>query len=413
MSVFTYFLKKNLLFFTVFSLFSIPDSANAEEIPEYFTAVRPIGMGDAFTAVANDENSIWTNPAGIGRVRKARSRNAFSIVKFPNVIGGTNSEGYSFNKAYKSSAEKNVDEIISGAEGLADKPFWARAAAFPVTLFNAGREVPMAFGLLSNTTAKIVIPSDTPDVARIEAISDVGGVLSLGFTTVANRMNIGLQARPIARYAYEDRIPSQDLLNKGVMTERLQAGANKSQAVALDAGIMMTLGDFWFPTFGAAIFNIPVGCKSNYLNPFTEKPERVCGTVYSGSFANEDALSTVDPTDIRVGISITPRLSQKIAVRLALDGHHLPAGDTSASYGLQGIEVSKLIHAGAELVLGNPLLVSPFSLRTGYSQGFPTAGASINIGFLSLDAAVFGRDVSSTSSPIEDLRYLGSASFDF
>ncbi len=47
--------------------------ANAEEIPEGFTGVRSIGMGDAFTAVANDENAIWTNPAGIGRSRKARS----------------------------------------------------------------------------------------------------------------------------------------------------------------------------------------------------------------------------------------------------------------------------------------------------------------------------------------------------
>lgn len=386
----------------------------AEEIPEHFTGVRPIGMGDAFTAVANDENAVWTNPAGIGRVRKARSRGGYSILKIPNVIGGTNSDGYNFSKAYQGSAQSSVDEIIAEAQNLADKPFWARAAAFPVTLFDVGREAPMAFGLVSNTTAKIVIPSESPEVARIEAVSDVGGVLSLGFTTMANRFNVGIQARPIARYAYEDRIPSQDLLNKGVMTQRLTEGANKSQAVAADAGVMMTLGDFWFPTVGMAILNLPVGCKADYLNPFTEKPEKVCGTVFSGDFSNADALSTVDPTDIRIGLSITPRLSQKIAVRLAIDAHHIPAGDsTNGSYGLQGIEVSKLIHAGAEFFVGNPLLPSPFSLRTGYSQGSPTAGASVNLGFLALEAAVFGRDVSSTSRPIKDLRYLGSLSFDF
>ncbi len=402
-----------LLIVYIFSIYFSP-FAYSEEIPEHFTGVRPIGMGDAFTAVANDENAIWTNPAGIGRVRKARSRGAFSLVKFPNVIGGTNSDGYNFSKAYQGSAEKSVDEIVAEAQNLANKPFWARAAAFPVTLFNAGREEPMAFGLLSNTTAKIVIPSETPEIARIEAVSDVGGVLSLGFTTMANRFNIGVQARPIARYAYEDRIPSQDLLNKGVMTERLKAGANKSQAVAADAGIMMTLGDFWFPTLGMAVLNLPVGCKSNYLNPFTEKPERVCGTVFSGDFANADAISTVDPTDIRVGVSITPRLTQKLAVRLAIDGHHIPAGDSvSGSYGLQGVEVSKLIHAGAEFFVGNPLLPSPFSLRTGYSQGFPTAGMSVNLGVLALDVAAFGRDVSSTSKPIQDTRYLGSLSLDF
>jgi hypothetical protein len=394
-------------------LFQVLDRGYAEEIPEYYSGVRPMGMGDAFTGVANDENAVWTNPAGIARIRKARSRSDLNLIKFPNIIAGTNRDGYLLNKAYKSSGEKNVDEIIAGANDLADKPFWARAGVFPVALFNADREIPMAFGLLSNTTAKIVIPSDTPEVTRIEAISDIGAVLSAGFTTVNNRINVGFQTRPIARYAYEDRIPSQDLLNKDLMKTHLQSSANKSQAIALDAGMMMTLGDFWFPTFGAAILNLPVGCKSNYLNPFTEKSEKVCGTVYSGSFANDDALSTVDPMDLRLGLSITPRLSQKVALRLALDGHHLPLGDANRSYGLQGVEVSKLIHTGAELVLGNPLLVSPFSLRTGYSQGFPTAGLSVNAGFFAFDAAIYGRDVSSTSKPLADVRYLASVSLDF
>jgi hypothetical protein len=387
--------------------------AFAEEIPEHFTAVRPIGMGDAFTAVANDESSVWTNPAGIARSRKARSRGVFNVTKFPNVIAGANAEGRAFYQGYKGTQDKSIEGILAETEDLGDKPFWARASVFPVALFDFGRDTPMAFGIYSNTTAKAVIPTDTPEVARVETVADLGGVLTFGVTDNENRLNAGISVRPVARYAYEDRIPSEDLLNKDTMKTRLADDSNKSQALGVDLGLLYTVADFWYPTIGLAVLNLPTGCRDGYLNPFTEKPENVCGTVYKGDFANEDALSTVDPTDVRAGLAITPRLGRKLALRFAVDVHHLPVGSTEQSYGLTGIEASKLVHAGVELFVGNPLQVSPFSLRAGYSQGFATAGATVDLGFLEVEFATYGRDVSSTATPIEDRRYLGSVSFDF
>lgn len=395
----------------VWTLAATPVSA--EEIPEVFTGVRPIGMGDAFTAVANDENSIWTNPAGIARSRKARSRNTFNVSKFPNVIIGANSESRAFYQGFKGSADKSVGAVLETTSNLGDKPFWARAGIFPVALFDVSRDTPMAFGLYSNTTVKAVIPKDTPDVARVEAISDVGSTLTFGITDASNRFNIGLTARPVLRYAYEDRIPSSDLLNKGAMRTRLKDDANRSQGLGADFGMMYTVADFWYPTIGVAALNLPTGCRKDYLNPFSEKLETVCGTTYTGKFANEDALSTVDPTDVRVGMSITPRLGRKTNLRFAVDVHHIPVGTGTQTYGLQGIEPSKLVHAGLELFFGNPLLISPFSLRTGYSQGFATAGASINLGFIDLEFATYGVDVSSDVTPVEDRRYLGAVSMDF
>lgn len=393
------------------SLLALP--ALAEEVPEHFTPVRPIGMGGAFTAVANDESAIWTNPAGIGRSRKARSRNTFNVTKVPNIIAGANSEAKNFYSGFKSAQDKSVESIVTSMDELGDKPFWARAAMFPVTLFDLGRDTPMAFGMYSNTTTKVVIAKEAPEQARVEAVSDLGSVIGFGYTNASNRFNVGLQFRPIWRYAYEDRIPSEDLVNRERMKTRMKDDANRSQGLGVDFGVMYTIADFWYPTIGIAALNLPTGCRDNYLNPFTEKRQTVCGTTYSGSFGNEDALSTVDPTDIRFGLSITPRLGRKLAMRFALDVHQLPAGTPDQSYGLQGIEASKLVHAGVEFFTGNPLLISPFSVRAGYSQGFVTTGASLNLSFINLEFAYFGRDVSSSSTPIEDRRYLGSFSFDF
>jgi hypothetical protein len=387
--------------------------ATGEEIPEGFSGVRATGMGDAFTAVANDESAVWTNPAGIARTRKARSRSTFHITKFPNIIGGANANGQNFYKGYSTAADQSVESIIAASENLGDKPFWARAALFPVTIIDPLPATPMALGIYSNTVAKIVVPKDTPDVARIEAVSDLGGVITLGSQNFSNRLNTAIQLRPVARYAYEDKIPSASLLNKSEMATRLKDDSNKSQALAIDTGVIFTLADFWFPTIGFSVLNVPTGCRANYLNPFTQKEERVCGTVFRGTFANDDALSTVDATDIRAGLAITPRLGRGLSIRLALDMHHIPLGNAGASYGLQGIEVGKLVHVGAELFLGNPLDIPEFALRAGYSQGFASFGVTADLGLAELEFATFGRDVSSTVAPLEDRRFLGSITFWF
>lgn len=372
-----------------------------------------MGMGGAFTAVANDENSAWTNPAGIARSRKARSRNTLNLLKLPNLVVGANSEARNFYAGYKGASDKSVEGVIDSIDKIGDKPFWARAALYPVGLVDVSRETPMLFGALSSTTTKILVPKDDPTQARVEAVSDAGIITTLGFTTASNRFSVGLTLRPMARYAYEDNIPSESLLNKTEMRRRLKDDANKSQGLGIDAGLLYTIADFWYPTVGVAVLNLPTGCRDNYLNPFTEKRERICGNKFTGSFANDDALSTVDPTDARIGFSITPRLARKISARLALDVHQLPIVVGESEYGLKGIEASKLVHAGIEIFTGNPLQLSDFSVRAGYSQGFATFGASVNLGFLELAFATFGRDVSSTAKPIEDRRYLGSLSFDF
>lgn len=385
----------------------------AEEIPNIYLPVRAAGMGEAFTSVANDEGALFTNPAGIARVRKARSRNSVHITKFPNIIVGANTASKSFYEGFNSAQDKNVSEIVNSSDSIGDKPFWARASIFPVTLFDVSRGNPMAIGLLSDTRLKAVVEKANADEARVEAVSDQAIFLTAAYTNQTNRFSVGLQVRPTVRNAYEGKFPSSELIDKDALKKRMDRDSNKLQGLGVDFGMLYTVADFWFPTVGVSVMNLPTGCKGDYLNPFTEKRESVCGTKFAGSVGYDDALSIVDPTDVRVGFSIIPRLTRKMNLRLSLDAHHVVLTDGTNFYGLQGIEVNKLIHAGAEFFFGNPLLIPPFSLRAGYSQGFATAGASANLGFFSLEAAVYGRDVSSGSSPLEDRRILGSLTFDF
>ena len=307
------------------ALLAAPAPLRADEIPGEFTAVRPIGMGDAYTAVADDEDSVWTNPAGVGRVRKARSRSTLNLTKVPDLIVGANGNTSNFYDAFKGSGKDGVEAVLADAN-LGDKPLYARAALFPVALFDIDRNTPMAFGLVSNTTVQALVPKATPNQAQVSAISDLGSTLTLGWANNNNRLNFGLSVRPIIRYAYENVMPSADLINRTALEQDLKNESNKSQGLGTDFGMMYTVADFWFPTIGVAVLNLPLGCKAGYLNPYTETRQTVCGDVFHGSIANPDALSTVDPTDIRVGASITPRLGRDVNLRFAIDAHNIPAG---------------------------------------------------------------------------------------
>lgn len=395
------------------ALMVISEPLLSQEIPEHFHPVRPMSMGGAFTAIANDENAVWTNPGGISRIRKHRSRSTVSLVKFPNGIAGVNTSGKDFYTSLKTDPTGAASTVAANSENLESKPFWAMGAAFPMIMFNFGRQAPAVLGGFSHTTFKAVIDEEDPLFAKTEIVSDIGGVMSFGFTNRTNRFNVGFQARSIGRYALEDTIPVAEFLDETELQKRFEETSNRSAALAVDVGMMWTLADFWFPTIGIAMLNAPLGCKTDYLNPFTKLRETVCGTVFQGEFSNPDAISTVDPTDIRAGISIMPRITRKIALRIAVDGHHIHQASGNLNYGFSGIPPLKTVHAGVELHFGNPLKPAPLSVAAGMSQGFYSMGASLRLGFLSVDVATFGRDISSTSVPQEDRRTMGGFSFDF
>ncbi len=53
----------------LFLLFFIHLAAQAEPTSTANSSVRALGMGDAYTALADDESALFYNPAGLARVR--------------------------------------------------------------------------------------------------------------------------------------------------------------------------------------------------------------------------------------------------------------------------------------------------------------------------------------------------------
>ena len=387
----------------------------AEEIRENYTPVRSIGMGGASTSVANDDSVLWTNPGGITRTHKARERKGFYLTSLPAITMGANSEAQTAYNIIKSGGFEALSEDTStkAAQGQASaKPMWGMFSASPAVFFQGGKNKTFGVNLFSVNTFKVSVDPNDPQTSQLSTVSDVGASLGIGFNNLSNRLNAGIVLRPTLRYALEDKVPTEIIAQKAALKKRIQDNANSTSAVAVDVGVLWTLADFWFPSFGLAVLNVPTGCQDGYLNPFAKIRQSVCGTVFKGKIQNPDALSSVDPTDLRVGLSINPRVSRSLSMRLALDVQHNYFTDGTHYYGYSNLSVQKQIHAGMEFFFGNPLLQSPYSFRVGYSQGFISTGVTVSISVLKFEFAAYGQDISSDNTPKEDRRYLLSSTME-
>ncbi len=403
---------KVILFFIIWT-----SVVRAEELFEPMDPPRAMGMGGASVAVSNDSHSIWTNPAGIARIRKARSRNKLHFSTFPGLILGANKEGQKLLTKMKfTSNSQAMSESIAKAirSGSSQNPLWGRLTLNPMTFLESGKNKPIAMSLLASTVIKVqYLPQEGSDSIRVQTLNDLGGSLGIALTNRTNQLSAGIQIRPTLRYGFDDRISPDDLAYGKEMEQRIKKEANVGLGLGVDTGILWTLSDFWFPTVGMAIYNLPIGCKKDYLNPFTEKRQTICGTVYGGRINNPESLFLLDPTDIRLGVSIAPRLGRNLSLRLAFDMHHLYATDGTMYAGLNGLNPIKQAHGGVELFFANPLSLGSFALRAGMNQSFVTTGMSFRADYFSLEVAFYGKDINSKAATQKDSRWLLSLSSDF
>ena len=49
-------------------------SLGAEEYDKLYRGSRPMGMGGAFTAISDDENALFYNPAGLNRIKPGEGK---------------------------------------------------------------------------------------------------------------------------------------------------------------------------------------------------------------------------------------------------------------------------------------------------------------------------------------------------
>jgi hypothetical protein len=368
----------SLLIVAMMSLVSL----YASETPVFIRGIRPLGMGGAFVAVADDQNAVFYNPAGLTQ----REGSQFTMFELPMNISEDVLKFYSFYNDNKDKL-KNFDQLsdndkIDLLNQINDKITTYKPnlrLGLPNTSYLSGHGfLSWGFGIYNQEdigfqfNRSLIVPSVSvwgnadavaalPLAHRFDKLPYIPGMFSIG-TTV--------------KYIERGRISE---LNKSVLELE-----NFSPDLQLGHGLGFDLGALYQPTERWNI-GLQVSDIGGTNLAFAEVTSDKAGMETKPAFTSMIAPQT------NIGLAYIPSriyywpgkyIGTQDRLILACDVRDITNSDTSL---LDATFFPKL-HMGAELRWG------PLSLRGGYSSGYPAFGAGFRIPYLGLkiDYAYWG-----------------------
>lgn len=393
----------------LFGLSVTPSLAQAGELPTDWRGVRALGMGNAFTAVANDEDSQFSNPAGLARTRNPRSREGLHRIVLPGVELGGNRNG--LGSLGGGGAQGNwLGNMAISAEKAGGESSLLEAQTFPSLIFGGKDAATILVGVPARVEARAYAPGTAaPGLVNLESHATVGLALGIAGGFRSGTISYGLSLRPNIRTSVVRNGLAASSLTSDQLKDELTGDAGRSTGVALDAGVLFTAADFWLPTFALSLRNLPTGCRPGYVNPINGRQQTMCGSLRSGTPVAGSNATLVDPTEVRAGFSLTPRFRTDVSrVNLKLSGDFFPLPITfqGNAYGVTDVPLRRLFHLGSELFFGSALIQEGFGLRAGLHDDAPTFGISLSIIGIALEYGTYVVDTGEKTATRKERRHL-------
>ena len=376
---------KNFLFLSI--ILMLQTKLYGQYLPSDWESTTMLGRGNAVTAWANDGAGLFYNPAGLSLLRNRHSNQKLNDSRSPLP------DEIQANNQMLSQTPNNPSnwpqKMLDGAKQNLNQPSYFNIQAFPYVVFGGKNTPAILIGIpVRSENSAIFVDTSNPQNASINSINTVSAAIGIANASLSGGFRWGLSVRPNYRIQYKTETYNDiGNLSASDYVKNINNLGVKSSAIALDAGVMFTLSDYWFPTFALSVLNIPTGCNNNYVDPITYKVEKMCGTPRAGASNSTWNESQIDPTEVRAGVAVTPRGrigKMMIDLRLSADIYPIPISTNGSYYGISSLDSANLVHAGAELFFGNALNKSSFALRGGYMNQAETWGGSVNIYFFDL-----------------------------
>jgi hypothetical protein len=393
-------------------------------------------MGGSATANTGDVDDIFFNPAGVAWLRNPRRKNAVERINFPGLTIGGNALAQdalweALNAPFEAKYSPytaildipanfvNADrfgKLIKAAVEHPGDPIFMEAQFYPAMVGGGRNGSTFVFGLPVRTefNAGVLDEADTSKL-YISSRTTAGAILAFSGGTKSRLLTYGVNLRPNYRYSYETQDYPSGSTSFTDFRNSVGGGANKTWGVQADAGVMMVAADYWFPTLGIAVRNIPTKCVANYTNPISGKTSTVCGSARTGTITAENSADAIDPTEVRLGFAMTPRFrlgTARANLRLSVDGYPLPVTFGSNNYGFADLGVNEVLHAGAEFFIGNMFEAQSFGVRVGVNGANLTWGASLSLLGMELTYAKYpGYSLVPGQTERQDARHLIGLTF--
>jgi len=349
-----YDLSKFLLLFL--TAIGVTEVASSTEIFEMYRSVRALGMGNAYSAVVENDDALFYNPAGIAK------NTGFYVTIADPAIGLNGIDAFE-NYETLSGDSAGFQTMLNG---LYQQPIWAgvNAKAAIMTPFFAAAY----FGGLD---ASILAFNPVSPQLTANIVYDTGIAVGTGFT--AGLLKFGAVAKRIERTGARRTFgPSTiaSIIGGGSTDLIFDQYSNKGIGYSLDLGFNVGLPGPISPNLSMVVRNLG-------------------NTSFSTSSPSIEAPPT-EPQEVILGASFildTPIVS----IRPAIDIKHLT--DTE-------LQLGRKVHMGFELDL--PII----DLRAGLHQGYLSYGAGLNLGLFQIDVASWGVELGEYPGQFEDRRYM-------
>ena len=365
---------------------STANAAKDWTIYQPYVSTRAEGMGNAFTAVADDYSTLLYNPAGLARLKAVNVNLGIQAMM--------DSKTLKFEKDIsKVTASKDINQVQSLLDANYGKHYSIRA--MPVSGFVVGPQ----WGL-------VVIPADLTVEMGIHQLAGAAlDVIGYEDTTIAygrgwnvkglenSQLSFGVTGKSIYRIYTNKTLLASDLLGNNSTVFRAQ-DADEGITADADAGMLWTpvvnpknVLRFFKPTLGFTVHNIiDEGFATNphWVNKNSGRPAKLERRYNLGTM--------FELPDFWI-------FKTRMAADLSDMGH-------------ENWSFRKGSHVGFEF-LWKVRSWWQGGWRVGLNQGYFTAGFTGTAGVFTLDIATYAEETGPTATPLASRRYMAKASFDF
>jgi hypothetical protein len=359
--------------------------ADSEYLHQPRISARVMGMGGAFTALADDYNALYYNPGGLARLEKAEFNFQIDAGLTPPLVNFYNSISADTANSGSSSNVASITQLLQSNFG---QHYSARAgvgATYVRTGFGIGIQ-PV------DLTAEMDVNANAGAAVGLEAFQDSLVQFGLAWNALGKALSFGIAPKAVYRGFIEKEVLALDLATSSTILKA--SDATEGLTVDADVGVMYTIpvpeNFFAKPTIALVVRNIvDEGFNTNFH----------LYNANSVSITNSDGYM-----GRRIDIGTRFELPEFWAFKPRVMADARDIGYRYASF-------DKVLHFGGEL----PWKVNEHiqgAYRVGMSEGYLTAGLSFYLSIFQFDIATYSEEIGTSNAPDQSRRYLAQFSFD-
>ena len=333
--------------------------------------LRPLGMGNAYTAVADDFNALYYNPAGLARLDSWDG-------EFLNPM-------LIFSSKFKTLVEdaqdlKTTSDTIDLIESNTGEDQSITAGLSPHLIFRN-----FGFGASARLNASMIFRRDI----SVDVLSGLDLIVPFSYahSFFEEKLSVGLTIKGRAVAAVDRQFSIEDLealsdndegadAEAGGTTEPTQTLDDfvlAGTGVGADIGILFTPTKVMEPTIGLAVIDIG-------------------GTRFTEAKIEDDAFGKPDVQlpSVNLGLSLKPYQKNRKYIRVSMDMHAIN----------HPYSFSKKVGIGSEFGWGQFL-----KTQLGFYQGYPSFGIQLDAGIVNLRVLAYSEELGEVAGSQQSQRY--------